>query len=279
MTLREQARKMANDYKHNPKLEVVFLGGSVSKGWEDQFSDIELFLLWKEPPLDEDRLEPINRVGGKIINFHPYEDLEWSESYIVDGTKFEISSFLMETVDQFIEELKLGDLSMTKQCLIAAIADGKPYKGEEMFNQKVKEIYPYPQRLKARLIERAFEFGGPWQNREALVHRDDSLFLQKTIIDVCSKNLIALHALNDTYIHHPGLKWLSETVDRMVLKPNCYVERITEIVTSPDKKNSVKKLEVLIQETGKLIEDHIPQIHLTEQLKRACMLRHSVKSE
>ncbi|WP_221567395.1 hypothetical protein [Alkalihalobacillus sp. TS-13] len=82
MTLFEQARKLAEVYKASPKLEVIFLGGSVSRGWEDQFSDVELFLIWNEPPDDQDRLNPINQVEGEILNFHPYEDQEWSESFL-----------------------------------------------------------------------------------------------------------------------------------------------------------------------------------------------------
>lgn len=52
----------------------MLLGVSVSRNWYDQYSDIELFVFWKEPPTDEDRKTPIVRVEGDIIDFHPCEE-------------------------------------------------------------------------------------------------------------------------------------------------------------------------------------------------------------
>lgn len=277
MNLQEQAGKMAEYYKGNPKLEVVFLGGSVSREWEDRFSDIELFLLWKEPPSDEDRSEPIRKADGEIISFHPYEDQEWSETYLVEGTKFEISSFMLETVEQYINDIKEGDLSLEKQCLIGAVVDGKPFKGSGQFKGLQDRIQPYPDCLKKNLIEQAFEFGGPWQNREALVYREDILFLQKSLVDVSMKIFLAMHALNGMYIHHPGLKWLKETSDRMERKPERFVERMTTIMKTSDINERVKILESLIDETGRLVQSHLEDVDITEQLIRARAARPGIR--
>lgn len=94
MDLHVKAKAIAVLYKQNPKVEAVLLGGSVARGWDDHFSDSELFVLWTEEPTDRDRKAIIEQANGNIIDFHPYEDEEWSESYITDNVKLEISSFL-----------------------------------------------------------------------------------------------------------------------------------------------------------------------------------------
>jgi tRNA nucleotidyltransferase (CCA-adding enzyme) len=49
------ASEIANIYQQNPKVEAVLLGGSVSRNWHDEYSDIELFVFWKGDPTDEER--------------------------------------------------------------------------------------------------------------------------------------------------------------------------------------------------------------------------------
>ena len=43
---------------------------------------------------DEDRRAPIYHIDGKILSYHPYEEEEWSETYLTkEGIKLEISNF------------------------------------------------------------------------------------------------------------------------------------------------------------------------------------------
>ncbi|MDM5337597.1 hypothetical protein QUF84_10245 [Fictibacillus enclensis] len=73
-SLTNRADKMAQIYQKNENIAGVLLAGSVSRGWDDSHSDIELHILWKKPPRDRDRLQPIEKVNGEIIDFHPYEE-------------------------------------------------------------------------------------------------------------------------------------------------------------------------------------------------------------
>ena len=77
------ASDIANIYERNPKVEAVLLGGSVSRNWHDEYSDIELFVFWKGVPTDEERKGPIVDLNGNIIDFHPYEEEEWSDGGII----------------------------------------------------------------------------------------------------------------------------------------------------------------------------------------------------
>ncbi|MFQ5420350.1 MAG: hypothetical protein ACE5EY_08300 [Anaerolineae bacterium] len=61
------ARQIAPGYIENPKVAAVVIAGSVSRGWADSYSDIELDVYWQQQPIDTDRLQPIERNNGQLI--------------------------------------------------------------------------------------------------------------------------------------------------------------------------------------------------------------------
>ena len=93
------AQRMARIYSENPKVQVVVISGSVSRGQADGYSDIELDLFWQEPPTEAERLRPVERVNGRLIMLAPYEGEEWSEDYTVNGVQMDLSNFLVATID------------------------------------------------------------------------------------------------------------------------------------------------------------------------------------
>ena len=66
--LKEKAIEMSEIYRGNPKVEAIILAGSVARKLEDEHSDIELHILWSEPPEDEDRRAPINSIDGQFCH-------------------------------------------------------------------------------------------------------------------------------------------------------------------------------------------------------------------
>jgi hypothetical protein len=72
------AQHIAPAYFDNPKVRVVMVGGSVSRGCADQYSDLEIGVFWAEPPYDEERKLVIQRAGAELLSFEPYTaDAEW----------------------------------------------------------------------------------------------------------------------------------------------------------------------------------------------------------
>ncbi|MEC0304718.1 cytoplasmic protein, partial [Terribacillus saccharophilus] len=145
MNLSEKAKEVLYIYKSNPNIETVFIGGSVSRNWQDDYSDIEIFVLWRKAPTDAERQKPIALLSGEIIDFFPYEDEEWSETYISQGVKLEISNFLTETISKVIEDVLLSfDTCSVKQCLLAAIHDGISLSGDSVMEILKQKVRSYP---------------------------------------------------------------------------------------------------------------------------------------
>ncbi|AUD14516.1 MULTISPECIES: DUF4037 domain-containing protein [unclassified Planococcus (in: firmicutes)] len=208
MELKKLAMRAAEQYAHILNIEAVMLVGSVSRDWQDEFSDIELLIFWRQAPSDEERQQIIRQLGGELLEFHPYEEEEWAETYTVDGVKLEISSFLTETIRQTIHQVTRElDVDPDKQCIVAAVQYGIPLYGDAAIEQLKKQVEHYPLELQEAGINYYSDFGSRWNNREALVHRKDWLMFYKVVVSVQTNIMGLLFGLNRQFIPHPAFKW------------------------------------------------------------------------
>ncbi len=273
MNLKLLASYISKVYRQNPKVEAVLLGGSVSRNWNDEYSDIEMFIFWKEEPTIEDRKFSINSVNGEIIDFHPYEEEEWSETYVTDGVKLEISNFLTSTIQNIINDVIIGfDTNLDKQCLVSAVYDGIPLYGGDILNKLKKEVEVYPKDLSVGMIKDNIYLGNRWNNREALLKREDWLMLYKVIVSVQTNLMGILFGLNRIYVNHPAFKWQKHSLEAMKVAPPNVVNRLTSILLNHPKE-IVSELEEIIQEVYELIRLEYPSIDLTEVIDKSLFLR------
>ncbi|RLQ91490.1 DUF4037 domain-containing protein [Planomicrobium sp. Y74] len=260
------AEQLARLYAENPKVDGVLLGGSVSRGWQDRYSDIELLVFWNEPPADEERKTPINKSKGTVLDFHPYEDEEWSETYITEGVKLEISNFLTATIQRSITDtVELFDTNPETQCISAAIQYGSPLTGESLINGMKRRGHDYPDGLRRAVIRANVNFGSRWSNREALLYRKDLLMLHRVMADAETKIMSILFALNRQYIVHPGFKWQRNSLEGMAIKPE-NIEGRMESVFLGNPQDAIKILEEIIREVFILIGKEIPDMDLSEAI-------------
>lgn len=262
MELKGLAEKMAVIYAENPKVEAIMIAGSVSRNWEDSYSDIELHLLWREAPENKDRLDPIEKVQGSIIDFHDYEDEEWSETYWYEGVKFEISSFLSETIRRVMDKVVLGhDTCLDLQCTVASFLEGKPLYGRELLLDLKEKVSVYPEAFREKMILDNLDFGSRWGNREALLHREDWLMLYQVMASVQSKLMGAMFGLNRMYVHHPAYKWQKQSLERMSVLPAGFIERMEHVLVLHPVEG-LRVLEGIIMDVFAFLDREIPYLDL-----------------
>ncbi|WP_077596415.1 DUF4037 domain-containing protein [Oceanobacillus kimchii] len=273
MDLKKLASDISKIYELNPKVEAVLLGGSVSRNWYDHYSDIELFVFWKESPTDEDRKTPIVKLEGDLIDFHPYEDEEWSETYITKGVKLEISNFLTDTINEMIKDVILSfDTDFDKQCIVATVHNGVSLSGDLVIKRMKEKVNKYPNKLSVAMIKENMHLGNRWNNREALLYREDWLMLYKVTVDVQTKIMGILFGLNRQYVHHPAFKWQKNTLKSMMITPENIGNRLESIFLK-DPWTSIGELEVIIQEVYELIQCEHPQLDLSSVIEKSLFVR------
>lgn len=273
LQLFEKAQKMANIYMKNNHIQAILLAGSVSRGWDDQHSDIELHILWKQAPTENERRQPIEAVEGQIIDFYPYEDEEWSETYLADGIKFEISNFLTSTIERVIKEVvEDGETDYDLQCLIAAVHDGVALSGESSIHSLIERAKAYPPLLTKNMILENLDFGSRWNNRRALLDRKDWLMYHSVLCQVEQKILGVLFGLNSLYVHHPAFKWMHQTIQMMTKVPSNLENRLTTVLNGSPYE-SIETLEALINDVIILVENEYPELNLDDIKKKVDFVR------
>ncbi|MFG6147150.1 DUF4037 domain-containing protein [Halobacillus sp. B23F22_1] len=255
MILKETAVKVANAYKANSKVEAIYIAGSLSREWEDEYSDIELNICWSESPGDEDRKSVINELNGSIIDFHEYEEEEWSESYEVDGAKIEISSFLTETILKKIQRVtKEFRIDIEDQSIAASIHYGIPLYGEEVLDGLKAKVLVYPESLSSNMINAHLDFGPRWKHRHTLLDREDWLMFYSLLTGTQEKVMGLLFGLNCMYVHHPAYKWQKQSLDLMNIKPDRINERLESVFLSTPAAG-LQELEGVIEDIERLIDE------------------------
>ena len=252
------ARRAAREYKENPKVEVVVISGSVSRGQADDYSDIELDVFWQEPPTEAERIRPIERLNGRILMFEPFADDEWSEDYLVDGVQMDLSSFLVSTMDEYIADVIAGDTAMLKNLRMAAMQQALPLYGYEQV-QKWQSQIRYPFVLAQNIVQEnlRFEALGIWYLRQTLLARGDLLMLHDVFCRMQYRILGALCGLNRIFVHHPNYKWQDELIAQMFLKPAKLAKRLKRVfLVEPEE--SVTILQDLLEETIALVAANMP---------------------
>ncbi|MEC2074458.1 DUF4037 domain-containing protein [Alkalihalophilus marmarensis] len=273
MDLKILASEIANFYEQNPKVEAILLGGSVSRNWHDEHSDIELFVFWKGAPTDDERKAPIIEINGNIIDFYPYEDEEWSETYITQGVKLEISNFLSETINKVISDVITSyDTDLDKQCIIAAVYNGVILSDDLVISRMKEKVSKYPYELSVAMVKENLSLGNRWNNREALLERRDWLMLYKVMTEVQTNIMGILFGLNRQFVHHPAFKWQRHTLSSMETTPENITIRLESIFLK-DPATSVRELEVIIEEMYQLIQRELPQIDISLVVDKSLFLR------
>lgn len=267
----EKGKHVAALYAANPKLRALVVAGSVGRGWADEWSDLELDLFWNEPPTDADRKTVIEEAHGTIVYYFPLEGDEWSDAYFVDGLKFEISSFLVSTLDTYIADvLERNDDAVEKQLRLAAIQNSIPLHGADLIQQWRARIVDYPDALAEKIIRDNIDFGG-WNTVEFSFVRGDLLLAYDLLSKVEKEVLTVLLALNRTYMGHPRGKWLARFADGMKYKPARFAERM-QFALREGSAQGARELDSVIEETFALVQQQFPQIDLSD-IKRDVRFR------
>ncbi|HRQ38393.1 MAG TPA: DUF4037 domain-containing protein [Chloroflexota bacterium] len=257
----ELARQMAGLYAQNAKVAAMVVAGSVGHGRADAYADIELDIFWHEPPTDAERQQPIQELNAEIIEFWPLEDDEWSEDFLVGPMQYDISNFLVSTIDRTIADVVAGDTAVLKQCRLAGLRHGVAVVGRELIEQWQAQITPYPDALRREMVAENLNFPalGIWYMRNVLAVRQDWLMLADVLVRMQRRMMGALLGLNGLYLAHPGYKWLNETIAEMSLTPPDLAARLQNInFVTPTA--AIEPLHQLLEETIALAEQELPDL-------------------
>ena len=165
------AERAGRAYASNQKLAALTIAGSVGIGLADRFSDLELDCYWFDPPSDLDRAGPVHVLGGELEALWDYDhdEEEWSDEYRLGELEVTVSSFLVSTIDRFVDNVVLrADTDPVKHMRVAALHRSRPLHGPELISAwRARAVYP--DQLVAAMVARSLGLDvlRGWGAREA----------------------------------------------------------------------------------------------------------------
>jgi predicted nucleotidyltransferase len=171
----ELARRIAPHYAAHPEVEAVYVFGSVSYGCADEYSDVEIGVIWSEAPT-ESELAALARAAGATSRQESHFIAEigaWTDEYFVPGVKIETGHLLRSTIEAVLRDVvEKGDTSLSKQNTISSIQQAIDLHGNELLNSWRKEAAHYPATLARFMVESNLHFASA-HNRLMVAGRDE----------------------------------------------------------------------------------------------------------
>lgn len=129
------AKRVAETYSGNPNVAALAAAGSGGAGQADRFSDLELDCYWFRPPIDAERLGPVEAMGGTLLALWDFDedDEEWSEDYRVGELDITVSNFLAGSIDRFLDDVVVRlSTEPVRHMRLAAVQRSLPLIGADL---------------------------------------------------------------------------------------------------------------------------------------------------
>lgn len=258
------AHTVASAYTTNPKVRAVLVGGSVARGWADQYSDLEMGFFWDPLPTPAELTaarEQSRGTQGELAVFDAEGQDVWPEEYAVGGLQLDLRHMLVARMGEVLTAVQdQGDLSMERQQIIGAVQHGVPLQGASLIESWRARAALYPDSLARAMIIRHVSLP-PWCFVPMLLERDDLPLVYTAFQQATWRILGMLLGLNRVY--HPGLKWVDRHVAALKVAPPDLAARFKQMFRS-EPLVGAHLMRELIEETFALVEQHAPEVDISE---------------
>lgn len=254
------AKRVAGTYAGNPNVAALAVAGSVGAGLADRFSDLELDCYWFRPPVDADRLGPVEAMGGTLLALWDFDedDEEWSEDYRVGELDITVSNFLVGSIERFLDDVVVRlSTEPVRHMRLAAVQRSFPLIGADLMASWRARADTFPDELVATLVEQALTPDAlrGWADREALADRGDDLAVGDLLTRIGHAMVGAVLALNRVYLPHRQLKWQRQLLAGLALAPERFAERLRSLSLGPPTV-AFMVAETLLADTAALVAAH-----------------------
>lgn len=270
---RALGQRIGSAYASTAGVNAVIVGGSVSRGHADRWSDVELGVFWSEIPPASFRASLA--ASARLRNWRAFEGTTSIGAIEEDADADSITVDLVHmdavTVERVLHDvMKRADPALDKQVLIAALRDGIPVHGKGLLNRWRALTDSYPEDVRLAMVTSNLVFG-PHTWLEMLADRQDLLALHEVLCRIERAILGILLGVNAVYAPSAGPKWTRKLIERLAIALQDLARRMDRILTA-DAIDAVQNAGHLIDETLTLVERHLPDVD-TERV-RSRIVRH-----
>lgn len=262
------AKKIAAPYARHPQVKAVFAFGSVGNGFADDYSDLELGVIWSQAPSPTTLHALAVDAGGEGWACQGIHDkkLSYGDAFSCQALHIEPAHWIAETIDRIIDEVILRyDVSQNmlmyeRQATVATLVRCLAFSGHDYLRTLRTRVADYPRPLALAMIRRNLGLGPIDMFAMMATRGEIPLFF-----DHLAGRIRAMHsllfALNSIY--HPSFKWSRFFLREARIIPPHFEQRVDDLYSSK-LATVVQNYRTLALEMFALVAQHFPEIDLAE---------------
>lgn len=264
------ARQIADAYRSYPAARVFLVGGSVSRGCADGYSDLEIGVFWEGDVPTKERHDAITRLDGELWTMdRDGRRMEHFGLYATEVGGGSVQGRCMVSMNHntVAEMEKALDAVLNQwntnaelQELIFAVQYAVILHGGALVSDWQARAAAFPNELAAKIVQENLSFGA-WFIPESYIARNDFLVLYRHFFLVEQHLVRLLFGLNRLYLPSSDFKWLEASIESMSIVPDRLPERLRAAFQTADLDTAWRDLKSLILETLDLIDVHLPLVN------------------
>lgn len=269
---KQLAVRLIERYARASEVEAIIIGGSVSRGCADSYSDLEIGVFWKRLPNEDIRKAVITEWNGFIAVFNSYRSIQgdalaegaeecfYLGGNATQGLKVDIYHKNVASAEQILDDvIDRYDATIEKQELVSTIYNAISLFGHQHIATWKDKVAKYPQGLADAMVREHLRFNPHFGSAMLIDRAGMFLELRRILISYEERILCTLMGLNHIY-HRGDYKWLDNIIQQMHLAPSELLVRM-QMVHQSNPQIAWKVISDLIHETCSLIEEHMPHIN------------------
>ena len=249
----------------------MFAFGSVGNGFADDYSDLELGVIWKHPPESETLKSIAANAGGENWAYEGFHEpkLSYCDGYTKEGLEVEFAHWTTSIIDGIIDDVMIRHdvsknmLMYERQATAATLLHCIPFAGHDYLKSLRSRVANYPRPLAIKMIEENL-IVRPLDEFHMMADRSETPLFQEHMCGRIRRMNTLLFALNSLY--HPSFKWTRFFLREAEIIPKDFEARIDKLFDS-NLKNVVEDYEKLVTELFDLLAVHFPEIDISEAVR------------
>ncbi len=244
-------------------IKAIIVGGSVARGYADEYSDIEIPIFWDELPNENIRKRIIKELNAEC--FYPYNHEAREDNIIVNGFRIDLWHITFQQEEEVIKSvIKDFEVDFGSSNAIDTIRTCIPMFGEEIINAWKTKAKEYPTQIAIENINKVLQSIDSTQV-ELYLQRENPTLLFEHIANLQKSIFLILLALNKEYF--PTFKWMYKALEGFKIKPDNIEKRFRDVFNySPEE--AFDNTLVIMFETLEMINKIYPEINTSIVLSK-----------
>jgi predicted nucleotidyltransferase len=252
----ELAEQICEKVKVIEGVKAIVIGGSVGRGYADEYSDLEILIFWDEYPDEITRKLIVKKLNAEY--FYPYNNYEGREDNVIaNGFRIDLWHLTLQQEEQVIKSITENfEIDLGSSNAMDTIRTCIPLFGEEIIYSWKNRAKEYPNAIAIKNIKESLN-GIDGTQVELYLERQNSTLIYENISNLQKSIFLIFLALNKQYF--PTFKWMYKSFETLKIKPKNIEQRFRDIFTYPPRKAYDNTLSIMM-ETLDIINEIYPEI-------------------